>query len=234
MKQILSFGGGVQTFGMLCLIKLERLEKPDLVVFADTQGEKDATYKHMEEVAKPLCKELGLEFVTVSRGDLFTETLARGNTPRPPYCSWMYKRDVINGWLKKNGYTPCTSWIGISLDEEHRGNQKSAVPWVTNRYPLLELELSRYEVELAIKEAGYEQPVKSGCWFCPWNSSRPYWMALKRQQPEKFAKALAMEKETGHKLSNGNFWLAEIDGQTTFNFEELATDEGCVGSVCMV
>jgi hypothetical protein len=164
--QVLSYGAGVQTFGILCLIKLGQLEKPNLVIFADTQNEKDATYQHIEEVAKPLCKELGLEFVTVSRGNLLMDSYAKGNTPRPPICSKTYKTRVIESYLRKTypDVKKFYTWIGISLDEEHRSFSQSEVSYVEKRYPLLELELSRDEVIEVINQAGYKLPVKSGCW----------------------------------------------------------------------
>jgi hypothetical protein len=234
--QVLSYGAGVQTFGILCLIKLGQLKKPNLVIFADTQNEKDATYQHIEEVAKPLCKELGLEFVTVSRGNLLMDSYAKGNTPRPPICSKTYKTRVIESYLRKTypDVKKFYTWIGISLDEEHRSFSQSEVSYVEKRYPLLELELSRDEVIEVINQAGYKLPVKSGCWCCPWNSSRNYWRGLKANAPEKFQLVNRIEKETGHKLSNGNFWLVEIDAQLEFDFNALATDEGCTQSECMV
>lgn len=218
--EILSYGAGVQTFGILCLIRLKELPKPDLLIFADTQGESRETYVFNEEFAKPLADELKIPWVTVTRGSLLKDSFLRGNTPRPPLCSWMYKRDVINHYIKTEGLDPAKVWIGISTDERERGYKKSAVSYVENYYPLLEEEYSRYEVVEAIKRAGMPVPQKSGCWFCPWRGQN-YWLSFKQKEPELFKLALQLEKETGHRLAKANFWLSEVENQMQFqNLEE--------------
>lgn len=213
---VLSYGAGVQTFGILCLIRLNELPKPDLLIFADTQGESHETYVFNEEFAKPLASELGIPWVTVTRGSLLTDSLLRGNTPKPPLCSWMYKRDVINAYIRKEGLVPANVWIGISTDELERGYKKSAVSWVTNYYPLLENDYSRHQVIEAIKLAGMPIPQKSGCWFCRWRG-QAYWLNFKQREPELFKLALNLEKATGHRLAKSNFWLSQIEGQASFD-----------------
>ena len=57
MMKICSYGGGVQTFGMLLMIKDGLIPKPDYFIFSDTMAEYDGTYAHIEAYAKPLCEE---------------------------------------------------------------------------------------------------------------------------------------------------------------------------------
>lgn len=68
-KRVLSYGGGLDSFGML-VDAVARGDKPDLVVFADVTdperkdpGEWDETYSHIERVARPYCEANGIEFV---------------------------------------------------------------------------------------------------------------------------------------------------------------------------
>lgn len=61
----LSYGGGVQTFCLLLLAEEGEIPRPDELVFADTGAEHPETYEHIEEVVKPICRKLGIKFVTV-------------------------------------------------------------------------------------------------------------------------------------------------------------------------
>ena len=196
---VLSNGGGVQTFAIQCLIAQGEIEKPDLVLFADTGGESDETYLHIQNIQKPLLAQLGIPFISIKRSpdELFWHSYNSGVTPRPPLCSWMFKRDVINRYLKRLGHAQVM--IGISLDEESRGYKKSAVSWVENIYPLLELELTRDDCIDAIGRQNLPVPPKSGCWFCPYLRTSQ-WYDLKRDFPDKFNLALKMEADTGHTL----------------------------------
>jgi hypothetical protein len=226
-----STGAGVDSFGMACLMRIGELEKPDAVIFADTQGESPETYQHIEQVQKPLYAEMGIKWITVTRGDLFKDTLLRGNTPRPPFCSWMYKRDVINAYLKQNNLTPARAWIGIGAEEAHRGYKTSAVKWVENHYPLLDAGITRYQLEQIIEASGLPKPIKSGCWFCPWRG-KTYWLGLKQRDPDRFKLAVAMESLTQHKIPNGAFTVTELEPQSQIDWDDVG--EQCTSGYCEV
>ena len=70
--QVLSFGAGTQSTAMLILSAEGHLKKPELVIFADTGSETAETYAHVEEWAKPFCKEneIPFEVVQSSKGAL--------------------------------------------------------------------------------------------------------------------------------------------------------------------
>ena len=66
---ILSYGGGVQTRALLHLILAGAFDRPDLVIFADTQAEPESVYKAVWEDAEA-CSEAGLPFHIATQGDL--------------------------------------------------------------------------------------------------------------------------------------------------------------------
>ena len=227
--KILSNGGGVQTFAIQCLVAQGEIEKPDLVIFADTGGESDETYLHIQNIQKPFLEKLGIPFISIKRSpdELFWHSYNSGVTPRPPLCSWMFKRDVINRYLKRLGHAQVM--IGISLDEESRGYKKSAVSWVENIYPLLELELTRDDCIDAIGRQNLPVPPKSGCWFCPYLRTSQ-WYDLKRDFPDKFNLALKMEADTGHTLRKNQQPLISISSQgKLFEYSDMECSTGICG-----
>ena len=227
--KILSNGGGVQTFAIQCLVAQGEIEKPDLVLFADTGGESSQTYLHIKNVQKPLLAQLDIPFISIKRSpdELFWHSYNLGVTPRPPLCSWMFKRDPINRYLKRLGHAQVM--IGISLDEESRGYKKSAVSWVENIYPLLELELTRDDCIDAIGRQNLPVPPKSGCWFCPYLRTSQ-WYDLKRDFPDKFNLALKMEADTGHTLRKNQQPLISISSQgKLFEYSDMECSTGICG-----
>lgn len=82
-------------------------------------------------------------------------------------------------------------WIGISLDEAKRA-KPSREPWILNRFPLIELGMTREDCISWAEQHGFGKPPKSSCKFCPYHSDAE-WFRLKRDEPEEFAKAVQFE-----------------------------------------
>lgn len=202
---ICSYGGGVQTFGMLLMIKDGLIKKPDAVIFSDTKAEYDATYAHIEAYAKPICEELNIPFYTVQFEEGIIEGYKKTNSiPLPGFrsCTFNYKIRPIHYKLKEllgENWTrgkPCVnSYIGISTDESQR-----AVPiseqkpkWVFQSYPFLELDMSRRQIIEYIEKSGYPVPIKSGCYICPYHGFKGF-VDLKINHPDKYKIAVEMEE----------------------------------------
>jgi len=83
-------------------------------------------------------------------------------------------------------------WIGISLDEAQR-MKPSLHTWVTNRYPLVEMRMTRTDCEVWLTAHGYKIPVKSACTFCPFRSDLE-WIRMRDDDPEAFADAAALDR----------------------------------------
>lgn len=94
------------------------------------------------------------------------------------------------------------SWMGISVDEIYRV-KSSQRKYITHRYPLIELGMSRSDCLMWMYKSGYPTPPRSACVYCPFHSNQE-WSRLKKEEPKEFEKAVIFEidlqrtmKETG-------------------------------------
>lgn len=91
-----------------------------------------------------------------------------------------------------------TRFIGYDAGErkryEHSKQYNAADKKYENRYPLIEdWHWTRDDCIRAIQEAGLPLPGKSSCFFCP-SMKREEIEALKRQHPDLYRRALAIEE----------------------------------------
>lgn len=84
-------------------------------------------------------------------------------------------------------------WIGISADEPER-MKESREPWIKHRWPLIELNMSRQDCLNWMKKAGYLEPPRSACRFCPFHSNAE-WQRLKEEDPADFEKSCLYEEK---------------------------------------
>ena len=221
-KTYLSFGGGVQTTALLILGYRGKV-KFDEVIFADTGAERPDTYRYIDRYVRPLCSEMQIPFTVVTMDRKITDARSgedmRVNslrdycrlTRRTPstynrWCTGYSKIAPIRSYIKemqaKRVYSkPATSLIGISTDERHRAKGKDGrwkQPHYTefmNDYPLLKLGISRRGCHDIIREFGWSEPSKSGCYFCPFQSGKE-WQKLYIENEELFWDAVEIEEES--------------------------------------
>jgi hypothetical protein len=86
--------------------------------------------------------------------------------------------------------------MGIAYDEVER-MKDSRVPFVTNLYPLIDRHITRVGCVDIISAAGLPTPVKSGCFFCPFNSLER-WRWLHSTHPDLFLRAVQLEENSKH------------------------------------
>ena len=86
----------------------------------------------------------------------------------------------------------CEQWIGFSTDEIHRVSDNDRVSYVTKRYPLLELEMSRKDCERWLGVRGWST-TKSACIGCPYHGNRQ-WRELRDNHPVEWADAIAFDE----------------------------------------
>lgn len=188
---------------------------PEAAIFADTQSEPPDVYQWLEKLI-PL---LPFPVHKVTAGNLEQSILdaLEGKTNRcsqPPFyvkskqdgkgggmlwrkCTKDYKLSVISRTAQKlrrsgGNARKVIQWIGISLDEAQR-MKDSRVKYSTNRYPLIELKMSRWDCIRWLKKNGFEEPPKSACYFCPYISNAR-WRRIRDTQPETFAKAVKFDR----------------------------------------
>lgn len=84
-------------------------------------------------------------------------------------------------------------WIGISADERAARCKASREPWLTNRWPLRELGLTRRDCERWLLEHYGLRVPKSSCIGCPYHDDR-LWREIKLHRPEEWAEAVAFDR----------------------------------------
>jgi hypothetical protein len=82
--------------------------------------------------------------------------------------------------------------LGIDAGESKRVKLSSKGGY-ENRYLLIENEVDRAGCVKIIEEHGLRIPMKSGCWFCPFQR-RSQWRMLRKSHPSLFCAAQALEK----------------------------------------
>jgi hypothetical protein len=90
----------------------------------------------------------------------------------------------------------------FSTDEASR-IKPSGKPYMVNRYPLIELAMSRRDCQAWLAERGYPEPPKSACIGCPYRSDAA-WIAMRESESGEFADAVAFEKAISGGLDGMN------------------------------
>jgi len=213
LKHIISLGAGVQSSAMaLMAAKGEITPMPDLAIFADTQAEPQSVYRWLDWLET----ELPFPVIHVTTGNLLTDSLEIRTNKKyknrylSTYIPFFLKVDGGHGvvWRKCTGdykVVPIQKemrqykkegviqWLGISKDEAHR-QKDSRVKWIENRYPLIEMGLTRGDCLNWMERNHYPTPPRSACVFCPYKSDKE-WHLLKTTEPDEFEKVVQFERD---------------------------------------
>jgi hypothetical protein len=87
----------------------------------------------------------------------------------------------------------CEMWIGISAEESAKRCKPSQAGWVTNRYPLRELGMTRSDCERWLWDHYRVAVPKSACVGCPFHDDG-YWLGLQQQSPDEFEEACRFDE----------------------------------------
>ncbi|MEQ1403853.1 hypothetical protein ABK249_02810 [Neorhizobium sp. Rsf11] len=273
--RVLSLGAGIQSTTLLLMAAHGEIEKPDVVIFADTGAEPGVVYEHLKWLSNSQVQPF--EIITVSAGSILDDLRQQvagnpvrnqGRAPCAPFytsgrdgrgaplrrqCTSHYKIEPIQRKIreimgfKARQRIPAFSVemiIGISSDEVARAGS-SFVPWIVNRYPLLEKRMSRYDCELWLKQNDYPVPTKSACTFCPYRTNSE-WRNLRETDVAGFAQAVEVDsiirpglKRNDKGTSTGRLFLhrsltplSELDLSTDFErgqYDFLLECEGGCG-----
>lgn len=219
---VLSLGAGVQSSTVALMVAAGLIEPmPDCAIFADTGAEP----KHVYEQLDYLRGKLPFPIHVVSGGNLYEDLMSgnkRASWGRPPFfvvnddqkagqlnrqCTGDYKLDPIRrkvrelvGLTRKKSpaFPVVVQWIGISLDEVTRAKE-SLEPWQTNRFPLLEMNMTRDLCVAWLKANGHPIPKKSACFFCPYRDDEG-WQDMKVNDPESFARGCKVDNKIRHEM----------------------------------
>lgn len=233
--KILNFGGGVNSAALLALLKQGKLEA-DYLIFADPGAEHPETYQWTEDVAKPTCKELGIEFVTVTGkyGNIYEHYFNKTTFPfrKTRDCSAKFKIRPIHKWIKENTDMDVIQYLGIAYDEKHRAIEGTHFPI---EYPLVDMKITRKTCKKIIEAEGWPMPVRSGCFICPF-TTRKKWKWLFDTHPDLFTKAEAMEKNCrtypkntfDYRITLEDLRLRRDDNTLQASLLDCKKEDGCV------
>lgn len=205
---IISLGAGVQSSTMaLMAAHGEITPMPTAAIFADTQAEPASVYKWLDwletklpfpvhrvtrgsltdaslrirervrTVGKPWSKSLIPAFVLNKDGT--KGIMGRACTADFKLAVLLKKQREIAQIKRGQKTVGCVSWIGISLDEVSR-MKPSRHMWAQNRWPLIELEISRHDCLRWMERKGYPAPPRSACIYCPFHSDHE-WRRMKAE-----------------------------------------------------
>lgn len=224
----LSFGAGIGSTA-LAIATIEGLKvngfdfglhRPNVIAFADTGGELQATYRHVEEFGEWV-RSKGVEFVVLRRKgpDLRTRVLdriagkTRSGAPCLPFhlepdgkamqqCTYDYKGTVLDKYLLRT--TKAMKWSGpvrvmqgLTFDEFHRmrtARDYWPKTWAFS-YPMIDAKCGRgWAVDVCRAHLG-RVPQSSACFFCPHRAdvgpgSRAW---IRENEPETWARLVEFD-----------------------------------------
>lgn len=208
---VLSLGAGVQSSTVALMARQGQIgPMPDCAIFADTQAEPEDVYAYLAKLENLL----PFPVVRVTQGSLEAETLqtwrkkdgqttvksslpawvmANGESkPLMRKCTADFKVAPIMRHLRQiRQGRPVQMWIGISLDEAHR-MKDARKPWITNRWPLIEMRMNRNDCLRWLAANGFPRPPRSACVFCPYHNDAE-WRRLRDNQSEGWRRAIDFE-----------------------------------------
>lgn len=215
----LSLGAGVQSTTLLLMSLEGVLPKLDYAIFADTGWEPKRVYEHLDLITAQAAGG-GLPVLRVSKGnlrrDITDPTHRYASIPyfvRNPdgsegmgrrQCTSEYKLSPIRRKVRELlGAKPpdfrrvpkgriAEQWVGFSTDEIGRVSSNFGVSYLTVRYPLLDLGMSRKDCERWLRSRGWTSVAKSACIGCPYHGNRQ-WRDLRDNHPDEWADAVELD-----------------------------------------
>lgn len=187
--RVLSLGAGVQSTTLALMAAEGQIAPPDCAIFADTQWEPDEVYRHLDRLETllpfPVYRVTAGDIRDTIGADSFEPIpwrTAEGGLGRRECTNW-YKLQPIRKKVKELLGTDrprprsCEMWLGISTNEAHR-MKPSRVRYIQNRWPLIELSMSRANCLRWLEQRGITAP-RSACCGCPYLNNED-WRRLRR------------------------------------------------------
>jgi len=219
--RVLSLGAGVQSSTLALMIEKGQVPMVDAAIFADVKGEPKAVYTHLDWLEKKLSypvyrvtwRDLKQDILDAAEGKhkaftapFFTKHPITGKKKMlRRQCTFMYKINPVGqkvrGLLglkkgeKRKKDTRVEMLMGISKDEVFR-MKTNRIPYITNMYPLVDMNITRSNCLEWMSKYGYPKPPRSACTFCPYHSNEE-WREIKKNK-EEWSEVVAMDKAIRH------------------------------------
>jgi len=193
MINLISLGWGVQSWTLAAMVALGDLPPVDVALHSDTTWEMSSTYE-FAKTWTPWLESRGVRVVTV--GDATQPAAVTTLTTDIPaftvggsdkggrlrrQCTSRWKIQPMRRWigseLERRGLKKSpgavSQWLGITTDEWHRAKD-SDVRYISHKYPLIDLGMSRADCINWLKSHDLPVPQKSSCTFCPFHNRRAW------------------------------------------------------------
>ena len=210
--RVLSWGGGLQSTALGEMSAQGILPRLDLIVFCDLGWEMPWTadvikfYSHRWQLE-------GIDVRTIKTGNIKDEggnkhvhvpLWTASGAPLRRQCTRNFKIRPAHRLIREHlGYFPskppnppagsAEQWLGFSLDERQRATP-SSLQYITNRWPLLEMNYARWMLPPLFEQWGLPIPRKSACVCCP-NRRASEWLYVRRHWPEVFESACQWDEK---------------------------------------
>ena len=245
---IVSYGGGTNSVAVLIGLR-DRGIVPNLIIFADTGGERPNTYEHIK-IMQEWCKknnfpDINTVYRTLKSGERETLEQECLRSKSLPSIAYGYKRcslknkvapqdKFVNNWepAKKEWAEGrrITKVIGYDLDESHRTEKNYDNEKYKYIHPLVDWGMGREECIEIIEKEGLPLPGKSSCYFCP-NSKVSEIKELKEKYPELAMRAIEIEERaeltTIKGLGRTWKWKDLLSTDDMFGFPDIERDLPC-------
>jgi hypothetical protein len=222
-QQVLNYGGGWQTTGMLELVRQGQLPRPDRTVIADTGRERKTTWRYLESTARPCMAEIGLEIEVAPRSLAYVDIYAHnGDLLLPVYtltgklsafCSTEWKARVVERYLHLTELGHSQAEIAAMTQQQVKAEMKRRTSgeytnWIGFTYderkrikgtegrwfPLVEMMITKEDNRAILETAGWPPPTSSACWMCA-NLDNAEWRNIRESDPDDFESACVLDEE---------------------------------------
>ena len=238
-KYIISYGGGVNSTAMIVYLVKNKFPL-DFVIFSDTGDEMPETYEYLEVMKKYLSRrKIPFEIVQVRNKDSLSDRCLRRRVIPSQVWRWCtrdFKVTPIHKFYRSLN-SHIYQYMGIDYGEVHR-MKPAKVDYVTNLYPLIDYKINRDACVDLIKKARLPLPVKSGCYFCPYNNMKR-WEEIYQKHPDLYKYAMKIEEKNKYfgrqQLAPKGYTLRKIQKiiKSKQKLPMVEVDSPC-GSECMI
>jgi hypothetical protein len=218
---VVAYGLGVDSTAMLVEFA-RRGVRPDLILFADTGGEKPETYAFLPAVQRflalvgfPLVTTVRYQPKTARYHTLEGQCLMTRMLPSLAFggrsCSLKYKATpqdrFVRSWppaqqcWARGGRVVKAIGFDAGCGDRRRANHagRKADPRYEYWYPLQDWGLDRERCQEVITSVGLPVPPKSACFFCP-ASKKAEILWLAEEHPDLLERALQLERNARGRL----------------------------------
>ncbi|WP_433598860.1 hypothetical protein ACQPXH_24610 [Nocardia sp. CA-135953] len=117
-------------------------------------------------------------------------------------------------------------WIGFSVDEIHRVNDRQENAYTLKRYPLLELGMSRKDCQRWLVAAGWGHTAKSACIGYPFHGNAQ-WRDMRDNRPAEWADAVEFDR----RIRKDGASAAPLNGEAFLHSSRVPLDQAPIDRV---